>query len=170
MTRQNARLRMLLASERRERERQTGFSRRLLRRTLLAPKTGLLRLPGSGAPSQKSARPVWSGWNRLLECRVPSAEGRLCPYQPRRSAHQLPRNPPATGCRAPAESAGTHCALVQLWSDHGPADLQERLVQRIAQGAWESWAMMVADRGLLEHGFRPLSLRFAIGSKPRKSA
>ena len=89
---------------------QTGFSRRLLLPTLHSRR----RLGYSGcqdlvlrARSQRGQCGL--GGIDFVKCRVPSAEGRLCPDQPRRSGINFPGSAPAGAC-APAESAGTRLA------------------------------------------------------------
>ena len=151
LTRQNARLRMLLASARRDRESADRFLKALASSDpALGPEDWALEAAKiwCAEPEVSAASVVWvESTTSLAAVDQPKDAAASTSREARKSTSPDPR-PPALV--VPLKGRGRIRALVQLWSEHGPSDLQERLVQRIAVGAWESWAMMVADRALLE--------------------
>jgi signal transduction histidine kinase len=151
MTQQNAQLRMLLASARRDRESADRFLKALASSDpALGPEDWALDAAKiwCAEPEVSAASVVWvEPPKSLATVKQPNDASAPASRETPLSTSPDPR-PPALV--VPLKGQGRVRALVQLWSDHGPSDLQKRLEQRIAVGAWESWAMMVADRALLE--------------------
>jgi signal transduction histidine kinase len=151
MTRQNARLRMLLASARRDRESAHRFLEALASSDpTIAPEEWAAQAARiwCAEPEVSAARVAWiESTTSLAEVDQPSEASALMCRDASRPTSPDPRAPTLV---VPLKGRGRIRAQVQLWSDHNPAELQGQLEQRIAPGAWESWAMMVADRGLLE--------------------
>jgi signal transduction histidine kinase len=152
MTRQNARLRMMLASARRNRESVERFLKALADSDpALAPEDWAAQAARiwCAEPEVSAARVVWVESSSSHLTVNPPKEMTVSPNLEAAAESSTP-DPSPPALVVPLQGRGRVRALVQLWSDHGPSDLRQRLDGRMARGGWEAWATMVADRSLLE--------------------
>ena len=155
LARQNARLRLLLASERQARSRNGRFLEAL-------------------ANSDPASSPEeWASRRDRLVCRArrersASHLGRLGGEQLSATKDEAPprgetagQNAPAMGTLEPGpavvipiEVHGRTRALVQLYSQGDAAEIERRLATETNRRAWGAWAAFVLDRASLEHRLR----------------
>jgi signal transduction histidine kinase len=157
MTRQNARLRQLLASTRHERDRGDRFLQSMAESDpALSPDEWAARAAMSwcAEPGVSAARLVWvdSAPGRQATIEDPKA---IPPADPEvgASASKNPRPPTLV---LPLQFRGRTRASMELWTDGTAAARQPRLAGSPAHLAWQSWAAMVADREILERRVRTI--------------
>jgi signal transduction histidine kinase len=151
MTRQNARLRLLLAAACRDRDRGDRFLQALADcDPACSPEEWASRaaLYWCAEPDVSAARVVW-----LDSARAVSAQDAM-PLASAASAEERPpassSNPRAPAVVIPLEPRGRTRALVHIWGDLVGPGVKDRLAAGAARGAWEYWAAMVADRAVAD--------------------
>ena len=155
LARQNARLRLLLASERQARSRNGRFLEAL-------------------ANSDPASSPEeWASRAALAWCAEPAVSGAQVTWVDSEASASAtkdeapPRgetagqNAPAMGTLEPGpavvipiEVHGRTRALVQLYSQGDAAEIERRLATETNRRAWGAWAAFVLDRASLEHRLR----------------
>jgi len=159
MTRQNARLRRLLAAERRSKGRNDRFLRALADSDPAeSPEEWATRaaMTWCAEPEVSAARLVW------LESAAPATaeSGQAAPpAEDDRSSSPSWEQRPAT-LALPLRAHGRVRAHVHLWSDRERSELECRLATASTQGAWESWAALVSDRAVLERRVQSIVASF----------
>jgi signal transduction histidine kinase len=156
MTRQNARLRLGLATARQAQSKSERFLRTLA------------DSPPAESPQDWAARAALS-W--CAEPEVRSARVIWCQNEPQRPSAELPE--PAAPALTDGNGApelpsprsverppdlvfpfmihGRTRAHVELWCDPERAGLEQRIAASATRVAWEAWATLLVDRALLEH-------------------
>jgi signal transduction histidine kinase len=151
MTRQNARLRKLLATTCNERNRGVRLLEALAESDpASSPEDWAARaaLSWCAEPDVHAARVVWADAVRSVSDEKDSPNS-----SPPAEADSVPNasaNTRAPALILPLESRGRTRAHVQLWSDRAGRELERRLANGAIYGAWQTWAAMVADRALSE--------------------
>jgi len=151
MTRQNARLRLLLASARNDRDRGARFLQAMADSDpALSPEDWSARaaLFWCAEPEISAARVVWVEPAQSPSTMAENSEA-TPPANQERTLSSSP-NPRSTALVFPLKARGRARAFVHLWSEQRGSELESRLAASASQGAWETWAAMVADRALLE--------------------
>jgi signal transduction histidine kinase len=151
LTRQSARLRLLLADEREARHRSDRFLQALAAsEPAESPVDWASRaaLTWCAEPEVSRASVIWVG--PAANAPTDGNQAALLPdiddqRQPGADANE--RNP---GLVVPLEVHGRIRALIRLWSHRDLTECGGRLASETARKAWGAWATMVHDRAILE--------------------
>jgi len=149
MTRQNARLRRLLADLRQSKGRSDRFLQALADSDPSeSPEEWAARaaMTWCAEPEVSAARVIW------VDSAAPTTaeSGKAAPpaEDDRSSDPSWEQRPPTLAL--PLNHHGRVRAHVHLWSNRERSDLECRLLAATAPGAWESWAALVSDRAIME--------------------
>jgi signal transduction histidine kinase len=159
MTRQNARLRLRLAEERRE---SSGGARLLHAMAQSDPAetpeqwASRAALTWCAVPEISAARVVW------LDSAVAAPGDGTDATKPKADVDSPPssadQRPPTL--ILPLKLRGRVRLSVHLWSDRDPTELERRLALAATRAAWEAWATQVAERALLERRLQAVVAAF----------
>jgi len=159
MTRQNARLRRLLAAERQGKGRTDRFLRSLADSDPAeSPEEWAARaaMTWCAEPEVSAARVIW------LDSAAPTTavSGEAAPpaEDDRSSAPSWEQRPPTLAL--PLRAHGRVRAHVHLWSNRERSEPEFRLATAATRGAWESWAALVSDRDVLERRVQSIVTSF----------
>jgi signal transduction histidine kinase len=150
MTRENARLRQLMAAERQGRARGDRFLRALADSDPAESAedwAARAAITWCAEPEVSAARVVWL--DAVTPTEAQSGETAAPAEDDRSSAPSWEQRTPTVAL--PLEVQGRVRAYVHLWSDRDRSELECRLSEAMPRGAWESWAGLVSDRAKLEH-------------------
>ncbi len=151
MTRQNAKLRLLLARARQERDGGARFLQAIAESdAAISPKDWAARaaLSWCAVPGVSAARVVWV--EKALSFSAETEKTSAVPSAVRESPVSSSPNPRPPALVLPLTAHGQPRAYIHIWTDGEGTLGESRLVGSAAHHAWESWAAMVADRALLE--------------------
>jgi signal transduction histidine kinase len=151
MTRQNAKLRLLLAKERRERDGGVRFLQAIAESDpALSPEDWAARAARSwcAVPGVSAVRVTWA--DKPLSISAANEKTSGGPAAGRESPVSTAPNLRPPALVLPLTAHGQPRAYIHIWTD-GVATVDEGgLAGSAAHLAWESWAAMVSDRAILE--------------------
>jgi signal transduction histidine kinase len=153
MTRQNAKLRLLLASARQERDRGARFLQAIAESgPAISPEDWVARaaLSWCAEPGVTAARVFWVEKAHSLSATNEKTGTGEAPTASREGPTSVPPNPRPPALVLPLTVHGQPRAYIHVWSERDGAIGEGRLAGSDAHLAWESWAAMVADRAMLE--------------------
>ena len=151
MSRQNAKLRLLLTSARQERDSSDRFLHAIAESgPALSPDDWAVRAAQSwcALPGVSAARVEWV--EKSLFVGVANEKRGDAPSIGRDSPVSSSQNPVPPAVVLPLTVHGEPRAYIHLWTDGEGAVRESRIAGSAAHHAWEFWAAMVADRALLE--------------------
>ncbi len=151
MTRQNAKLRLLLARARQERDGANRFVQAIVESDpAITPTDWAARAARSwcALPGVSAARVIWVE-KALSFCAANEKTGDALSAS-RESPLPSVSNPRPPALVLPLTAHGQPRAYIHIWTDGVGTIGEGGLAGTAAHHAWESWAAMVADRALLE--------------------
>ncbi len=161
LTRQNARLRLLLSDERQARSRNDRFVQALAASDPAdSPDAWASRasLTWCAEPEINGARVTWvDGEASIMAEHREGPAGALLESSQATDRATIERPPTLV---VPIEVHGRTRALVHLWTNRDPAEITRRVASETARTAWGRWAALVLDRALLERRLRSVVAAF----------
>jgi signal transduction histidine kinase len=151
MTRQNAKLRLLLAAARQERDGGARFLQAIAESgAAVSPEDWAARasLTWCAVPGVSAARVEWV--EKALSVAAANEKTSDAPPSGRESAVSSAPNPRPPALVLPLTVHGQPRAYIHIWTDGEGTVGEGRLAGSATHHAWEAWAAMVADRALLE--------------------
>ena len=151
MTRQNAKLRLLLAAARQERDGGARFLQAIAESgAAVSPEDWAARasLTWCAVPGVSAARVEWV--EKALAVAVRNERASDAPSAGHHSPASASPNSRPPALVLPLSVHGQPRAYIYIWTDREGTVAEGRLVGSPAHHAWEAWAAMVADRALLE--------------------
>jgi signal transduction histidine kinase len=151
MTRQNAKLRLLLARARHERDGGTRFLQAIAESDpAITPEDWAARAARSwcALPGVSAARVFWV--EKALSFSAATEKTRDGPPAGRESLVSSSPNPRPPALVLPLTAHGQPRAYIHIWTDSAGTAANGGLADSATHHAWESWAAIVADRASLE--------------------